>query len=77
MNYPGVSGTEEHALQSLSPQEKCVLELVAQGKSNKEIARPLGLSHKTVKNYLSKIFFKLQVDRRAYAAMIYRQSLKQ
>ncbi|UCE62601.1 MAG: response regulator transcription factor, partial [Nitrospirota bacterium] len=47
---PSPSG--EGSLESLSPQEKAVLALVAEGKTNKEIAASLGLSDKTVKNYL-------------------------
>ena len=65
---------KERAPESLSSQEKRVLALVADGKTNKEIAAALGLSDKTVKNYLSTIFQKLQVGRRAHAAAIYRQS---
>jgi two-component system response regulator DevR len=57
--------------ESLSPQERRVLALVASGKTNKEIATALELSEKTVKNYLSNIFQKLQVSRRAQAAAIY------
>lgn len=56
---------------ALSTQEKRVLVLVAEGKTNKEIAATLGLSDKTVKNYLSNIFQKLQVSRRAQAAAIF------
>jgi DNA-binding NarL/FixJ family response regulator len=52
----------------LSPQERRVMALVAEGKTNKEIANALHLSDKTVKNYLSNIFQKLQVSRRAQAA---------
>ena len=57
----------------LSPQEQRVLALVAQGKTNKEIAAVLGLSDKTVKNYLSHIFQKLRVSRRSQAAVIFSQ----
>jgi two-component system, NarL family, response regulator DevR len=53
--------------EQLSAQERCVLELVAGGKTNKEIAAEMGLSPKTVKNYLSRIFQKLQVTRRSEA----------
>lgn len=63
----------EHLEESLSAQEKRVLALVAEGKTNREIADALGLSGKTVKNYLSTIFQKLQVGRRTQAAVIYRQ----
>ena len=57
----------------LSPQEQRVLALVAQGKTNKEIAAVLGLSDKTVKNYLSNTFQKLRVSRRSQAAVIFSQ----
>jgi len=55
----------------LSPQEQHVLALVAEGKTNKEIAADLGLSYKTVKNYLSNVFQKLQVSHRSQAAALY------
>lgn len=61
----------EHKRESLSPQEQKVLALVAEGQTNKEIAAALGLSDKTVRNYLSNIFQKLQVSRRSQAAAIY------
>jgi len=52
----------------LSEQERRVLELVTKGKTNKEIAVVMRLSPKTVKNYLSHVFQKLQVTRRSEAA---------
>ena len=55
----------------LSPQERRILALVVEGKTNKEIATTLNLSDKTVKNYLSNAFQKLQVHRRSQAAAIY------
>ena len=55
----------------LSTQERRVLDLVVEGKTNKEIAAALALSDKTVKNYLSNAFQKLQVTRRAQAAALY------
>ena len=59
----------------LSRQQRRVLTLVSQGKTNKEIAAELGLSDKTVKNYLSNIYQKLQVSRRSQAvAMFTRRS---
>jgi len=61
------------ALASLSPQEKRVLALIAEGCTNKEVGVKLGLSEKTVKNYLSTVFEKLHVSRRAEAAVIYAQ----
>ena len=55
----------------LSPQEQRVLALVAEGKTNKEIAASLELSDKTVGHYLENIFQKLQVSRRSQAAALY------
>lgn len=55
----------------LTPQERRVLHLVARGKTNKEIGSALGLSAKTVKNYLSNAFDKLNVSRRAQAAVLF------
>ena len=63
--------------ESLSPQEGRVLALVAEGKTNKEIAAALGLSDKTVNNYLSNVFQKLQISRRSQAAALFvRHSLQ-
>jgi len=68
------SGTPSmNRLGSLSPQERRVLALVAEGQTNKEIGLALGLSDKTVKNYLSNIMEKLQVTRRSQAAAYFVQ----
>ncbi len=66
-------GTGRDALASLSPQERRVLALIAEGCTNKEVGVKRGLSEKTVKNYLSTVFEKLHVSRRAEAAVIYAQ----
>jgi RNA polymerase sigma factor (sigma-70 family) len=58
-------------LSTLAPQERRVLRLVAEGKTNKEIGAALHLSEKTVKNYLSHAFEKLQVSSRAQAAVLF------
>ena len=61
----------------LSPQQFRVLEQVAEGKTNKEIAKVLGLSDKTVRNYLATIFEKLRITRRSQAAAMFtRNNLK-
>ena len=49
-------------------QERKILLLVAEGKTNKEIAGEVFLSDKTVKNYVSSILSKLNLQRRAQAA---------
>ncbi|MCE9535421.1 MAG: response regulator transcription factor [Nitrospirae bacterium] len=56
---------------TLSPQERRILPLVADGKTNKEIAAVLGLSDKTIKSYLSNIFEKLQVTSRTQVAAMF------
>jgi DNA-binding NarL/FixJ family response regulator len=59
---------------ALTPQEQRILQLVAQGRTNKEIADMLGLSAKTVKNYLSNVYQKLHVTSRTQAAILFSQS---
>lgn len=59
---------------SLSPQERRILALVVKGKTNKEIGKALGLSDKTVKNYLSNAFQKMQVGRRSQAAALFERN---
>jgi len=51
----------------LTEREREILDLIAQGQNNPEIARRLALSPKTVRNYVSNIFSKLQVADRAQA----------
>lgn len=70
LNRVKATGREGQARpgEDLSPQERRVLALVADGKTNKEIATALDLSDKTVKNYLSHIFQKLRITRRSQAA---------
>ncbi len=67
---------DENLLATLSPQESRVLALIAEGCTNKEVGAKLGLSEKTVKNYLSTVFEKLHVSRRAEAAVIFAQQRK-
>lgn len=58
-------------LDGLSPQERRVLALIAEGRTNKEVAMEMNLAEKTVKNYLSTVFEKLHVTRRSQAAALY------
>jgi two-component system, NarL family, response regulator DevR len=62
------SGQANDELSVLTPQEQKILLLVAEGKTNKEIAADVFLSDKTVKNYVSSILSKLNLERRAQAA---------
>jgi DNA-binding NarL/FixJ family response regulator len=52
----------------LSPQERNILPLIAEGKTNREIAEVLVLSERTIKTYVSNILQKLQLSRRSEAA---------
>jgi two-component system, NarL family, response regulator DevR len=62
------TSSEPDELAQLTPQEQKILLLVAEGKTNKEIAAEVFLSDKTVKNYVSSILAKLNLERRAQAA---------
>ena len=62
------TGTAADELAVLTAQEQKILMLVAEGKTNKEIAAEVFLSDKTVKNYVSSILSKLNLERRAQAA---------
>jgi two-component system response regulator DevR len=59
---------EASAFANLSQQEKHVLQLVSEGKTNREIAKALFLGEGTVRNYVSSILSKLGVSNRAEAA---------
>ncbi len=63
--------TSQGKLELLSAQEHRVVALVAKGKTNKEIGRDMGLSDKTVKNYLSNAMEKLNLTRRSQAAALF------
>jgi LuxR family maltose regulon positive regulatory protein len=54
-------------VESLSSREQNILKRIGQGRSNKEIARELGIAPETVKSHIKNIFVKLGVDRRAHA----------
>ena len=62
------TGGQADALSALTTQEQKILALVAEGKTNKQIASEVFLSDKTVKNYVSSILSKLNLERRAQAA---------
>jgi DNA-binding NarL/FixJ family response regulator len=60
--------SKDDELSLLSEQEQKILDLIAEGKTNKEIAQEIFLSDKTVKNYVSSILSKLNLRRRSQAA---------
>jgi DNA-binding NarL/FixJ family response regulator len=59
----------DQGISGLTPKEVEILKLLAMGLSNKEIGRELCLAEKTVKNYLSTVFQKLQINDRVQAAI--------
>jgi DNA-binding NarL/FixJ family response regulator len=62
------------AFPDLTPRERDVLDLVAVGCRNHEIARRLGMSEKTVRNHVSQVLLKLQVPDRTAAALKAREA---
>ncbi len=64
------SGSEEDELLArLSPQERNILRLIADGLTNRQIAEQVHLAEKTVKNYVSNLLSKLGMERRTQAAV--------
>jgi DNA-binding NarL/FixJ family response regulator len=65
------SGVEQpNELKSLTDQERRILEYIAQGMTNHEIAQKMFLADKTVKNYVSSVLAKLGLERRTQAAVL-------
>jgi len=61
---------EPAELAALTPQERRILELIAQGLTNRQIGEQLFLAEKTIKNYVSSLLAKLGVERRTQAAIL-------
>jgi DNA-binding NarL/FixJ family response regulator len=59
---------EADPLAQLTPQERRILELISEGRTNRQIAEVMYLAEKTVKNYVSHLLAKLGMERRAEAA---------
>ena len=66
---------DEHTLEAMTAQQRRILELLADGAPNKDIARKLGLASSTVKNQLTVIFQRLGVANRTQAAIAARALL--
>jgi DNA-binding NarL/FixJ family response regulator len=65
---PGRRGADEEGIGALSDRERGIADLVAEGRTNRQIAEALFLSPKTVENHLARIFSKLEVSSRAEVA---------
>ncbi|MGH8984345.1 MAG: response regulator [Acidimicrobiia bacterium] len=60
---------EDESLARLTDQERRILELIAEGLTNRQIAERIHLAEKTVKNYVSNVLSKLGMERRTQAAV--------
>jgi DNA-binding NarL/FixJ family response regulator len=70
LTAPSAQKTAGDAIGELTDRERTILDLVAQGKTNKEIAAELFLTEKTVKHYVTNVLHKLQVRNRVEAALL-------
>jgi two-component system, NarL family, response regulator DevR len=61
---------EPHELRNLTDQERRILEHIAEGLTNRQIAERMSLAEKTVKNYVSSLLAKLGLERRTQAAVL-------
>jgi pimeloyl-ACP methyl ester carboxylesterase/DNA-binding CsgD family transcriptional regulator len=66
--------TADPLFAALTPRELELVELIAQGRDNTQIAASLGLSAKTVRNHITNIFAKLEVEHRAQAIVLARNA---
>jgi pimeloyl-ACP methyl ester carboxylesterase/DNA-binding CsgD family transcriptional regulator len=69
LSEPGRHRTNSLPLDELTPRERAVLEAIADGLDNAEIANMLGLSEKTVRNHITRVFDKIRVQHR-YQAIV-------
>ncbi|KGN40683.1 response regulator [Knoellia aerolata] len=60
---------DDPRLTALSPQERRILQHIAEGLTNRQIGEALGLAEKTVKNYVTSVLAKLGMERRTQAAV--------
>jgi two-component system response regulator DevR len=62
-------GSADPRLQRLTPQERRILELIARGLTNRQIGLSMSLAEKTVKNYVTSVLTKLNMESRTQAAV--------
>ena len=67
---------EDERLAKLTPQERRILDLIAEGATNRQIGNELHLAEKTVKNYVSSMLAKLNLESRTQAAIFANKHLK-
>ncbi|WP_160723307.1 response regulator [Isachenkonia alkalipeptolytica] len=71
--FENIQDPKKRLFKELTLSEEALLEEIAKGKTNKEIARTMDLAEKTVRNYSSKLFRKIGVDNRTEASNYYHQ----
>jgi len=69
MDRLGRQQQERARIEQLTPQERRILDLIAQGRTNRQISQEMFLAEKTVKNYVSNLLMKLGFARRTEAAV--------
>jgi pimeloyl-ACP methyl ester carboxylesterase/DNA-binding CsgD family transcriptional regulator len=73
-NFLASASNEDAIFATLTPRERELTELIAQGRDNAQAAATLGLSEKTIRNHITSIFAKLEVENRAQAIVLARKS---
>ncbi|CAG9172854.1 Putative aminoacrylate hydrolase RutD [Cupriavidus laharis] len=71
---PAPAAAADPAFMALTRRERDIVELIAQGRDNAQIAAHLDLSEKTVRNHITSIFSKLEVENRAQAIVLARKA---
>ena len=71
---PAGGGLGDPAFAVLTQRQCGLLDLIAQGRDNAQIAATLGLSEKTVRNHITSIFAKLEVENRSQAIVLAREA---
>jgi pimeloyl-ACP methyl ester carboxylesterase/DNA-binding CsgD family transcriptional regulator len=71
---PACTPVAARAFMMLTPRERDIVELIAQGRDNAQIAAQLGLSEKTVRNHITSVFAKLEVENRGQAIVLARKA---
>jgi DNA-binding NarL/FixJ family response regulator len=67
---PTTATVTDPAFSTLTARERDLVELIAQGRDNSQIAAALALSEKTVRNHITRIFSKLEVENRPQAIVM-------
>jgi DNA-binding NarL/FixJ family response regulator len=75
LTAPSADRSARGLIGELTDRERNILDLVAEGKTNKEIAADLFLSEKTVKHYMTNVLQKLQVRNRVEAALLAKREI--